>query len=244
MQVLEYDRSFLASRILFDEFNGNLIISGAFGLFKKDIVIASGGYDSTTMGEDMELVVKLHVFCKSNNIPYSIKYAHDAVCWSQAPTKIKELVTQRRRWYIGLMQTMKKHFKNLFFNFKFGAISTVSFLYFLIYELLSPFIELFGIITMILAIMVNLINIPFMIAFFIIYALFGAVLSLTAFLARVYVENSKITFGDLLKVICLCFFEITVLRFILSMARISAIFGYKKKKNSWGKIERLKIFTE
>lgn len=62
MQVLEYDRSFLASRILFDQFNGNLIISGAFGLFKKDIVIAAGGYDADTVGEDFELVIKLHVF--------------------------------------------------------------------------------------------------------------------------------------------------------------------------------------
>ena len=68
MQVLEYDRSFLASRILFDKFNGSLIISGAFGLFRKDMVIACGGYDSSTMGEDMELVVKLHDYCVSNNI--------------------------------------------------------------------------------------------------------------------------------------------------------------------------------
>lgn len=75
MQVLEYDRSFLASRILFDRFNGSLIISGAFGLFKKDTVIAAGGYDSGTMGEDMELVVKLHEYCTVNNIDYAIRYA-------------------------------------------------------------------------------------------------------------------------------------------------------------------------
>ena len=74
MQVLEYDRSFLASRILFDKFNGSLIISGAFGLFKKDTVVAAGGYDATTMGEDMELVVKLHDYCVSNDMPYLIRY--------------------------------------------------------------------------------------------------------------------------------------------------------------------------
>ena len=69
MQVLEYDRSFLAARILFDKFNGSLIISGAFGLFKKDVVIACGGYDHSTMGEDMELVVKMHEFCLANELP-------------------------------------------------------------------------------------------------------------------------------------------------------------------------------
>ena len=72
MQVLEYDRSFLASRILFDKFNGNIIISGAFGLFRKSLVIAAGGYDDDTMGEDMELVVKLHVFCRETGTPYRI----------------------------------------------------------------------------------------------------------------------------------------------------------------------------
>lgn len=88
MQVLEYDRSFLASRILFDKFNGSLIISGAFGLFKKETVIAAGGYDHTTMGEDMELVVKLHEYCVSNEIPYLIRYATDAICWTQVPEKL------------------------------------------------------------------------------------------------------------------------------------------------------------
>ncbi len=84
MQVMEYDRSFLASRILLDSFNGNLIISGAFGLFKKDIAVAVGGYDANTLGEDMELVVKLHVFCRNNQTPYSIRYEPNAICWSQA----------------------------------------------------------------------------------------------------------------------------------------------------------------
>lgn len=85
MQVLEYDRAFLASRILLDVFNGNLIISGAFGLFNKEIVVAAGGYDAHTLGEDMELVEKLHAFCRSNKRRYSIRYEPNAVCWSQAP---------------------------------------------------------------------------------------------------------------------------------------------------------------
>jgi biofilm PGA synthesis N-glycosyltransferase PgaC len=83
-------------------FNGSLIISGAFGLFKKEFVIAVGGYDTNNLGEDMELVVKLHEYCTINNIPYIIKYATDAICWTQAPETLKDLCTQRRRWHIGL----------------------------------------------------------------------------------------------------------------------------------------------
>lgn len=90
MQVLEYDRSFLASRILFDQFNGSLIISGAFGLFRKDVVIAAGGYNVSTLGEDMELVVKLHEYCTVNRMDYCIRYATDAICWTQAPERLSD----------------------------------------------------------------------------------------------------------------------------------------------------------
>ena len=240
MQVLEYDRSFLASRILFDKFNGSLIISGAFGLFKKDTVIEAGGYDHSTMGEDMELVVKLHEYCVVNDLKYSIKYATDAICWSQAPERLRDLCKQRKRWHLGLFQSMWKH-KVMFSNLKFGAVSFISYFYFLIYELLSPFIEMLGIATMITAFLVDFLNIPFMFMFLAIYILFGCVLTLTAFFARIQTIDLRISFIDALKAVLLCFFEIFFLRFILAFVRATAFIGYKNKKMNWGRIERKKI---
>lgn len=240
MQVLEYDRSFLAARILFDKFNGSLIISGAFGLFKKSIVIDAGGYDPTTMGEDMELVVKLHVFCREHAVPYSIRYATDAICWTQAPEKLKDLCKQRRRWHIGLFQSMKRHHQ-MFANTKYGLVGLISYLYFLIYELLSPYIEIFGLFTVTLAFAVDLINVPFMILFFLIYVVYSAILSLTAFFARIHTIDLKLTALDVLKAIGLCALEVSCLRLILSFVRATALIGYKKKKHAWGKIERKKI---
>lgn len=240
MQVLEYARSFLAARILFDKYNGSLIISGAFGLFKKDIVISVGGYNEETVGEDMELVVKLHEYCTVNNIQYVIRYATDAICWTQAPEKLKDLRKQRKRWHLGLFQSMHRH-RKILFNPKFGAVSFVSYTYFLIYELLSPYIEIFGVFTMVLAFCVDLINVPFMILFFLIYAVFGGVLSLSAFFARMYTTGMKVTFLDAIKAGMLCLFEITFLRFILAWVRATAFVGYKNKKLQWGQIERKKI---
>lgn len=240
MQVLEYDRSFLASRILFDKFNGSLIISGAFGLFKKDVVIAAGGYDHSTMGEDMELVVKLHEYCVLNDMPYTIKYATDAICWSQAPERLRDLCKQRKRWHLGLFQSMWKH-RVMLLNPKFGLVSFISYFYFLLYELLSPFIEIFGIITMITAFIMDLINVPFMLLFFLIYAVFGCVLTLTAFFARIQTVDLKISPKDAGKAVLLCFFEICCLRFVMAFVRATAFIGYKKKKLNWGRIERKKI---
>ncbi|MBS5842681.1 MAG: glycosyltransferase family 2 protein [Clostridiales bacterium] len=240
MQVLEYDRSFLAARILFDKFNGSIIISGAFGLFRKDVVIAAGGYDSHNMGEDMELVVKLHVYCRKHDMPYLIKYATDAICWSQAPESLRDLRKQRRRWHIGLFQSMFKH-RTMLVNPKFGLVSFISYLYFLLYELISPYIEIFGVLTIILAFIVDLINVPFMILFFMIYAVYSSVLSLTAFFARVQTIDLKLTVLDVLKAILLCFIEVSFLRFAMAWVRATAFWGYKKKKHQWGRIERKKI---
>ncbi len=240
MQVLEYDRSFLASRILFDKFNGSIIISGAFGLFKKSVVIAAGGYDSSTMGEDMELVVKLHVFCREHNMDYRIRYATDAICWTQAPESLRDLCKQRRRWHIGLFQSMTRH-RRMLMNPKYGLVGCISYLYFLIYELLSPYIEIFGIFTIALAFAVDLINVPFMILFFLIYVLYSSILSLTAFFARIHTIDLKLTPMDVIKAVGLCALELSCLRFILAWVRATALFGYKKKKNAWGKIERKQI---
>lgn len=240
MQVLEYDRSFLASRILFDKFNGSIIISGAFGLFRKSMVINVGGYDTGSLGEDMELIVKLHVFCREHDIPYRIRYASDAICWTQVPESLRDLMKQRRRWHIGLFQSMVE-FRRIFLNPKFGVVSFVSYMYFLLYELLSPYIEIFGVLTVLLAFFADLINVPFMILFFLIYAVYSSVLSLTAFFARVHTVDLKLSASDMIKAVGLCFFEVSCLRFILAWVRMSALIGYRRKKNQWGRIERKKI---
>lgn len=240
MQVLEYDRSFLASRILFDKFNGNIIISGAFGLFRKDLVIQAGGYDSSTMGEDMELVVKLHVFCREHGRPYRIRYAADAICWTQVPERLRDLCRQRRRWHIGLFQSMMKH-RTILANPKYGAVSFISYFYFLIYELFSPYIEIFGLLTTLLAFAVDLINVPFMLLFYAIYVVYTALLSLTAFFARVHTVDLSLSPSDFLKAVGLCAVEVSCLRFIMAWVRMTALIGYQKKKNRWGSIQRKEI---
>ena len=240
MQVMEYDRTFLATRILFDKFNGSIIISGAFGLFKKSVVVNAGGYDVNTVGEDMELVVKLHVFCRENEIPYKIRYANDAICWTQVPEKLKDLCRQRRRWHIGLFQSMITH-RKILGNIKYGLVSFISYLYFLIYELLSPYIEVFGVLTMIFASLVDFLNVPFMLLYLAIYVVYSSILSLTAFFARVHTIDLKLVFTDTLKAIGFCMLEVSCLRFILAWVRMASLIGYRKKKKSWGKIERSKI---
>ena len=231
-QVLEYERSFLASRILLDKFNANLIISGAFGLFKKDAVINVGGYHAGCVGEDMELIMKLHAYYRSNRLPYQIKYAYNAVCWTQAPERFRDLLKQRKRWHIGLMQSMLGH-KSVF--------TKGSYLYYLFYELLSPVIELMGLLVTFLAYVYHLVSLRYMLTLLLIYALFSSMLTVISFVTRNYLSNIRVRSVDVLKAFLLCIPENVLIRFVLAWTRILAIFFWRGKKTRWGEIKRKKI---
>ena len=238
LQAVEYNRSFFASRIFMDAFNGNLIISGAFGLFEKSTAILAGGYSITNLGEDMELVMKIHRYCRNNKIEYQMGYQPNAICMTQVPMKIKDLLTQRRRWYLGLFQSLTQH-KKMLFNFKFGLISVFSYLYYLSYELLAPFIEIFGITTIVIASYLGFLNPGYMITFLVIYALFGSVVTLTSFSQIIYIQKSKISFWDIYKAFFYCVIEFVIFRYLLVLARIYFMITYKRKKDEWGSIERV-----
>ena len=126
-------------------------------------------------------------------------------------------------------------------NPRYGAVGLLSYIYFLFYELLSPFIELFGILTMVLSVMMDMLNVKFMLAFLACYALYGILLTLTAYFSRIYTIDQKLSFRELILAITACFFETTFLRFYLEFVRVTAFVGYKKNKLNWGKLERKKM---
>jgi len=238
MQAVEYNRSFLASRILMDTFNGNLIISGAFGLFKRSTVISAGGYSSNNLGEDMELVLKLHGYCLNNGIKYRMRYQPSAICMTQAPISFQDLSKQRRRWHIGLLQSMLMH-RRIIFNFRFGWVSFFSYLYYLLYELMAPIIELFGIVTIIVASYLDVLNVGYMISFLVIYVIYGTIISLSAFSQQIYTQKIRISPADIPKTLILCMLEFVFFRYVLVAVRIMAFLRYKKNKATWGKIKRV-----
>lgn len=242
MQTVEYDRSFLSSRILMDLFNGNLIISGALGLFQKDVVIAAGGYDTNTLGEDMELVMKLHVFCRNHGRKYAIRYEPSAICWSQVPSRMRDIRRQRRRWHLGMFQSMMKY-RQVLGNMQYGLMGFTSYMYYLLFELLSPAVELFGILLMILLGSLGLLNPVLMIQLFLLYGLYGAVLTLTAFFQRIYMHNLKMRPLDILRTIAACVLESIFFRYVMAYVRATAFISYKKRKRNWGSIKRDKVNT-
>lgn len=239
-QCLEYDRTFLAGRTVFDLYNGNLIISGAFGLFKKSIVIDVKGYKTNTIGEDMELVMRIHDYCITSKIKYKIKYEPKAICYTQAPNSMKDLKKQRKRWHTGLIQSLFRH-KEMFLNPKYKALGSLSYLYYLIYELLAPITETVGLIFVVLSYFLGMSNIRFMLIYLIIYVMFCTIYTITTFFNRTYTTTDDISFKDFVKVVIYSFLENFGYRQLINLYRLESFITYTKNKSNWDKIERTKM---
>ena len=143
-QVVEYNRAFLMGRLAWSRLDGLLIISGALGIFDKEVVIGCGGYFTKTVGEDMELVVRMRKYMSESKIKYKVSYVSDPLCWTEAPSTLKVLGRQRNRWTRGTIDTLFLH-KNVFFNRKYGFMGMVSHPFWVFFEWLAPFVEILGI---------------------------------------------------------------------------------------------------
>jgi len=156
-QVVEYLRAFLFGRLGWSSMNGMLIISGAFGVFRKDAVVLAGGYRVGTIGEDMELVVRMHRLLRARRQPYRIEFVPDPVCWTEAPEDLATLRHQRIRWQRGLAESLSANW-GLMFSRNGGVPGWVAFPFMLLFELLGPLVELGGYVFMIVAFFTGLIS--------------------------------------------------------------------------------------
>jgi cellulose synthase/poly-beta-1,6-N-acetylglucosamine synthase-like glycosyltransferase len=145
VQVLEYFRAFLVARVGWSRLNALGIISGAFGLFHRDVVEAAGGFWTQTVGEDFELTLRLHRFLRERGEPYRIGFVSDPVCWTEAPTQLATLGRQRRRWQRGLWEGLRRHAR-LIGNPRYGVLGLVAMPYFAVFEFLSPVFALLGLV--------------------------------------------------------------------------------------------------
>ena len=143
VQVVEYLRAFLFGRMGWSPINGLLIISGAFGLFHKETLVEAGGYNPDAVGEDMELVLRLHRLMKQKKRPYRITFVPDPVCWTDAPENYRDLKGQRVRWQHGLGQALALN-RSLLTNPRGGAVTWVAIPFYVIFELFGPIIEVAG----------------------------------------------------------------------------------------------------
>lgn len=236
-QVVEYSRSFLVGRLFTAKIGCMMVISGAFGGFHKESVINVGGYSLDSIGEDMDLVMKLHKYMKDNGIEYEMAFMPKAICWTQGPEKYKELRGQRRRWHIGLVQVMYR-FRKLMLNPKYGTVGLIGMPYQFLFETVGPVIEIIGCFVMPASLFLGIIT-PYGLLLFCTAALIlGILISMGSITADIGVFNRTITPKDFMMITFLCVAENFVFRPLTLLFRIQAIFSYSKFQHSWESISR------
>jgi len=237
-QVSEYLRAFLFGRLGWSPANALLIISGAFGLFRKETVIEVGGYKRNTIGEDMELIVRMHRILRQNNKVYKITFVPDPICWTEAPEDLKTLKNQRIRWQRGLSESLLSNL-GLMFNRRGGVVGWVAMPYMLFFEWFGPIIELAGFISVILGFYLGYISYEVTLIFFVIAIGFGMLLSVVAVMLE---EMSFHIYSNPMYVVVL-FFAALIENFgyrqLNSWWRMTAMYQIARKSEaSWGNMKR------
>jgi biofilm PGA synthesis N-glycosyltransferase PgaC len=238
-QTLEYLRAFLLGRVAWGSLDGLLLISGALGVFQKELVIACGGYDDDTIGEDMELTVRMRRYAREKDIDYVVGFVPDPLCWTEVPESWAVLRRQRNRWTRGALETLLAH-KRLFLNPFYGKMGMISYPYWLLFEWLAPLIEAFGIVLLILFSLLGVINISFLYLFIVL--IYGYTVSFT--IATLYIE--EITFfqykkrRQLLRLVLAGLLEPLIFHPFLVYCSVTGNWDYFfEGKKAWGSMKRV-----
>lgn len=172
MQIVEYLRAFLVGRMAWGRINGLMLVSGALGLFRKDYVIAVGGYRRDSIGEDLELTMRMRAYLYEHHIPHKVCYVPEPLLWTEVPTSLKTLQRQRTRWSRGLTDSLRCH-RNLLFRPQYGVLGMVSYPFFLFFEWLAPWIEALGLIFFVLLVLLGMVQWKIYFFLFLFIYLFG-----------------------------------------------------------------------
>jgi cellulose synthase/poly-beta-1,6-N-acetylglucosamine synthase-like glycosyltransferase len=239
LQSLEYMRAFMSGRVGWAHMNLLLIISGAFGVFNRERTIQTGGYltksgkyRKDTVGEDMELVVRLSRFMREAKRPYRVKYAFNANCWTEVPESWHILRKQRDRWHRGLVDILLFH-SAMIANPRYGRLGLVGMLYYFVFELVGPFIEAQGLLLVFLSALLGLLNLPIALLLFTSTILLGILVSVSSVMIG-ELDQELYDSEDVLRLLGMAILENFGIRQYISLWRVSGFFSAMRKNRGWG----------
>lgn len=236
-QIVEYLRAFLMARLAWSHLNALMLISGAFGIFKRSAVVAVGGYSHGTVGEDIELIVKIHRFIHERGINGEVRFVADPVCWTEVPASLRLLGRQRRRWQRGSLETFFKHIRMLG-NPRYGTAGLVGFPYIFISDVLGPPLEVLGYVLIPLLWGAGLLGVEYLLAFLALTFVFGVFLSVGALILEELQLHRYPRPGDLARLTLVAVVENFGYRQINNLWRIAGYWQFLRGAKGWGLMER------
>ncbi|MBM3306586.1 MAG: glycosyltransferase family 2 protein [Candidatus Aminicenantes bacterium] len=236
-QVIEYLRAFLGGRMGMSMLNCLLIISGAFGVFRKDLALEIGGYRRDTIGEDMDFVIRLRRHCHERRRPFRISFIPDPICWTEAPENLRVLARQRNRWHRGLIESLVHSLKMLF-DPRYGATGLLAMPFYVVFEMLGPLIEVSGYAVFGALLVTGNIDHPFAVRFFLLAVVYGTLLSLAAVMLEELSFQRYPRVSDLVVIVVFGILENFLFRQFLAFVRAKAFVDLLRGKKDWGRMER------
>jgi len=236
-QVLEYLRAFLGGRLGMSMLRSTLIVSGAFGIFRKDVALACGGYRAASITEDMDLVVRMQKHMHERKKPYRIHFIPDPICWTEAPESLRVLARQRSRWHRGLVETLVRY-RRMFLHPRYGVAGMFALPFYAVFEMAGPFIECLGYALFASHIVLGRVNYPFAVMFFFVAVFYGTFISLLAILLEELSEHRYPRPRDILALTAAGVVENLFYRQYLAVVRLTGFFDYLRGKNEWGSMEK------
>ena len=236
-QVLEYLRAFLSGRMGWDALDATFIISGAFGVFRRELVVEAGGYVKETVGEDMELIVRLHRFCRDRKMPYKMEFVADPVAWTECPDTFAVLRRQRDRWQRGLTETLARH-RVMMFNPRYGLLGLLAFPYFYFLEMLGPVIEFLGYFVFAASLVGGAVTPLYALAFLLIAFVLGMALSFAAVGLEELTLRRYPRRRDIIMLFLLAIVENIGYRQLVNFWRMQGIFSALLQRKGWGRMTR------
>jgi cellulose synthase/poly-beta-1,6-N-acetylglucosamine synthase-like glycosyltransferase len=235
-QIVEYLRGFLFGRVGWDVLNSLLIISGTFSLFHKATVIEAGGFKVGNVSEDMEMIVRLHKVRRSQKKPYRIRFISDPICWTEVPENVKMLARQRRRWHLGLIQSIL-HNRDMIFNPRYGTIGMLVMPYYVLFEIIGPFIEILGYIVVLLSYAMGLLAFKFFMLFITLAIFYGIFLSTAGIFLEELTYRRYPAWGHMFQLLLYGVLENFGYRQINSFWRLQAMVKYLTGRTGWEHVE-------
>jgi cellulose synthase/poly-beta-1,6-N-acetylglucosamine synthase-like glycosyltransferase len=235
---VEYLRAFLTSRTGWSRLRSLFVISGAFGVFKKDAVLQAGGYHTDTVGEDMDLVLRLHRLYRERGERYRIVFLPDPVVWTEAPEDLRTLRRQRNRWHRGLLECLWAS-RRMIGRPKYGPVGLFGLPYNLVFEALGPLLELGGYAILAVSIVSGVVDLHFVVLFFLLAVGYGVFLSVAAVLLDQSRAGGSFARRDLARLLLFTLVENFGYRQLQTVWRVQATIDFLRKKRGWGEMRRI-----
>ena len=237
VQTVEYLRAFLMARLGLSQMNALLIISGAFGLFKRSAVLAVGGFSQKTVGEDMELVVKIHRHFREQRLPYRVSYVPEPVSWTEAPEDLKILGNQRARWQRGSLETFAKH-RSMFLNHEYGRVGYIGLGQVFVVDVMGPLVEVAGYLLIPLLWLLGLIAFDYVLAFLAVVFTFGVFVSVASLVLEEVQLRRLPRARDLAILTAIAMLENLGYRQLNNLWRVRGWWQFVRKSEGWGEMTR------